>query len=374
MATDFETVIVGAGVIGLAIARALCLRGHNVAVIERHPQAGTEVSARNSGVIHAGLYYPTGSLRAQLSVKGLQALYHFAKESGVKTHQSGKLIVATQDHDVDRLNALKYNAEKNGVTGLEILSQSEATKIEPELACAQALYSPRTGVIDSHGLVTALEGHIGAHSGDVIANTCIEDVQPSPSGGYHLTTSDGNKLTCKSVILSAGLGTHALADKLFERKCAQGRHSYTPPKLFLAKGHYYALTTTCPFSHLIYPLPTEAWLGVHLTRGISGHTKFGPDIEWVDHVSYAFDHQGGQRQARFEKSIRKFWPNLPDNALAPDDTGIRPKIYSANETPADFAIHGKSQHGLDNLICLFGIESPGLTSSLAIGDYVADLL
>ena len=372
MSPDVETLIIGAGVIGLAIGRTLAERGHDIMVLERNDRIGAETSSRNSEVIHAGIYYPPGSLRAKLCVAGKEALYRFADDNDVAYKRYGKLLTATTMNECKLLNALAANAMQNGIDDLKPLSAGDVRNLEPEVNCVAALFSPSTGVIDSHGLMLAHEGHLTTAGGMVVLNTEASNLQRrniSGSPGFEITTTGGDAITCRNLIIAAGLGAEAVAKKL-----DTSPHAYSPPKLHPAKGHYFSLTGKSPFSHLIYPIPTGAWLGVHLTLDITKRSKFGPDLEWTNDLSYAFDDPDGARKSAFEESIRKFWPALPDNALVPDYTGIRPKIYGPGETVADFAIHGVSAHGQNNLVALYGIESPGLTSSLAIADYVADLL
>lgn len=372
MNPDVETLIIGAGVIGLAIGRTLAERGHDIMVLERNDRIGAETSSRNSEVIHAGIYYPPGSLRAKLCVAGKEALYRFADDNDVSYRRYGKLLTATTMNECKLLNAIAVNAMQNGVGDLKPLSAGDVRNLEPELNCVAALLSPSTGVIDSHALMLALEGHLTSAGGMIVLNTEVSNLQRLSIGGspgFEITTMDGNDITCRNLIIAAGLGAEVVTKTL-----DTAPHAYCPPILHPAKGHYFTLTGKCPFSHLVYPIPTAAWLGVHLTLDITGRSKFGPDLEWTNDLSYAFDDPDGARKKAFEESIRKFWPALPDNALVPDYTGIRPKIYGPGETVADFAIHGRDAHGQNNLIALYGIESPGLTSSLAIADYVANML
>lgn len=370
MTADVETVVVGGGVIGLAAARALALGGHEVMLLERHGGVGTETSARSSEVIHAGLYYPPGSLRARLCVAGRDALYRFCTENGVPHRRLGKLLVATEDEDVPRLAAIADNAIRNGVDDLRRLTREEARTLEPEIACVAACLSPSTGIIDSHAYLQALEGHVAAHGGSVVLNTAVVGLAVE-HGLFVIDTMSGaqaGRITARHLVLAGGLGASQLGRML------PARPGYSVPVTFPARGHYYALAGRAPFSHLVYPMPSGAWLGVHLTLDVSGRARFGPDIEWVDEIGYAFDEAGGGRLARFEAEIRRYWPGLPANALHPDSVGVRPKIYREGEPVADFAIHGPRQHGMPRLVALYGMESPGLTASLAVGDHVASLL
>ncbi len=371
MAADVETVVVGAGVVGLAIARALALKGQEVLVLERHDRIGSETSSRNSEVIHAGLYYPPGSLRAKLCVAGKQLLYRFCAENGVAHTRCGKLLVATQDAEIAKLEGIAKTAHANGVDDLTRLSAAEARALEPEVACVAAYLSPSTGVIDSHGLMLALEGHLTSRGGQVVLNTSAASLAQVEGVGFEIAIDSGDEassLSAKNLVLAAGFGGTALGRTLAYQP------GYTVPETVPAKGHYFSLTGRAPFRHLVYPMPQGAWLGVHLTLDVSGRAKFGPDIEWKDAVSYDFEDAGGARRARFEAEIRRYWPGLPEGALQPDYVGVRPKIYAQGEPVADFAIHGPAEHGVPRLVALYGIESPGLTSSLAIGDHVAALL
>ncbi len=373
MAADVETVVVGAGVEGLGIARALANKGQQVFVLERHDRIGTETSSRNSQVIHAGLYYPQNSLRAELCVKGKAMLYGFCEENGVALKRCGKLLVATSDEEITKLEAIAANAARNGVDDLQRLSADEARKLEPEVVCVAAYLSPSTGVIDSHGLMTALEGHLTTRSGQVVLETTVTGLSQPGNGADHfvietLSAGETSKLTAKNLVLAAGLGGTELGHML---SYAPG---YTVPKTYPARGHYYALTGAAPFKHLVYPMPQGAWLGVHLTLDVAGRAKFGPDIEWTDHVSYDFDEANGARRTKFEREIRRYWPALPNDSLQPDYVGVRPKIYKHGEQVADFALHGPTTHGIPRLVALYGIESPGLTASLAIADHVAGLI
>ncbi len=371
MAADVETVVVGAGVVGLAIARALARKGQEVLVLERHDRIGSETSSRNSEVIHAGIYYPPGSLRARLCVSGKEQLYAFCAENGVAHTRCGKLLVATQDAEIARLEAIAATARANGVADLRRLSAEEARALEPEVACVAAYLSPSTGVIDSHGLMLALEGHLTAKGGEVVLNASATGLARLDDGGFAIDIDSGgetSRLTAKTLVLAAGFGGTELGRMLTYP------HNYRVPRTYPAKGHYFSLSGRAPFRHLVYPMPQGAWLGVHLTLDVAGRAKFGPDIEWKDEVSYDFEDPEGERRITFEHEIRRYWPGLPDGALHPDYVGVRPKIYRQGEPVADFAIHGAETHGLAGLVALYGIESPGLTSSLAIGDTVAALL
>jgi len=370
VAADIETAVVGGGVIGLAIARALAGAGQDVMLLERHRRLGSETSSRNSEVIHAGIYYPPGSMRARLCVAGKEMLYRFCAENGVAHRRCGKLLVATHADEIDRLEAIAGYAARNGVPEMRRLTPADIKGLEPEVACVAGYLSSSTGIIDSHGLMQALEGSIEAAGGAVVLNTAVKRVEVTDDI-FTLETLSGPEagtLTARNLVLAAGLGGSALANTM------TWRAGYSVPQTFPARGHYFAFGGRAPFNHLVYPMPTGAWLGVHLTLDIAGRARFGPDIEWRESVDYAFDDQGGARLARFEDEIRRYWPGLPAGKLVPDTVGVRPKIYREGEPAADFAIHGPREHGIDRLVALYGVESPGLTSSLAIGAYVADLL
>ena len=372
MAADVETVVVGAGVVGLAIARALALNGHEVIVLERNDRIGAETSSRNSEVIHAGLYYPPGSLRATQCVSGKHELYRFCADNGVAHTRCGKILVATAEPEIARLEAIAKTAAANGVDDLRQLSADDVHVLEPEVRCIAGYLSPSTGVVDSHGLMLALEGHLTTRGGQVVLNTAVTGLTAPTraDADFVIETTAGGEastLTARNLVLAGGLGATTLGRML---RYAPG---YQVPQTFPARGHYFSLTGRAPFKHLVYPMPQGAWLGVHLTLDTAGRAKFGPDIEWVDTVSYAFDDEGGERQRRFEAEIRRYWPGLPEGALQPDYVGVRPKIYAEGQPTPDFAIHGPAKHGIARLVALYGIESPGLTSSLAIGAHVGEL-
>ena len=370
---DIETVVIGAGVVGLATARALVARGHEVLVLERHGGIGQETSSRSSEVIHAGLYYPPGSLKARFCVEGRDLLYAFARENGVPHARYGKLLVATREEEVPRLDKLAETARANGVTDIARLSADDVRACEPEVAALAALFSPSTGVIDSHALMVALEGHIRAGSGSVVLETRVTALGVRGDGTFEITAESGAEgeravLTARNLVIAAGLGATALGSML------GGRPGYTPPKTYPARGHYYALEGAAPFRHLVYPMPGEGWLGVHLTLDVAGRAKFGPDLEWQSEPSYVFEDTEGRRRARFVEEIRRYWPGLPEERLVPAYVGVRPKIYAEGEPAPDFTIHTAREHGRSRLVALYGIESPGLTSALAIGDFVAEQL
>jgi L-2-hydroxyglutarate oxidase LhgO len=371
MTPDVETVVIGAGIVGLAVARALAERGHEVLLLERHQGVGRETSSRSSEVIHAGLYYPPGSLKAKLCVEGRCLLYEFARDNGVPHARYGKLVVATAEEERDCLDAIAGVALANGVADLVRLNQTETRALEPEVSAVSALFSPSTGVIDSHALMVALEGHIRNASGGIVLNTEVEGLAAPAGGSFEIATvSAGEQATlrARNLVIAAGLGATHLGAML------GGQGNYRPPETHPARGHYFVLDGKAPFRHLVYPVPREAWLGIHLTLDVAGHARFGPDLEWQEQPSMLFDDGDGVRRACFEREIRRYWPGLPEGRLSPGYVGVRPKIYRRGEAAPDFAIHAEREHGIPRLVALYGIESPGLTSSLAIGAYVAAML
>lgn len=359
---DIETLVIGAGVIGLAIARSLAVRGRDVMVLERHGLIGSETSARNSEVIHAGIYYPTGSLKAELCLSGKHLLYEFCAQNGIAHERIGKLIVASGEGQLPELERLQRQAEANGLHDLEFYDRNKLKEIEPALECCAALWSPSTGILDSHAFMLALQGGLEAHGGQVVLHSTVGRIEAC-TGGYsvNVSTADGDAitLTCRELIVSAGHATAGLV---------AGLPGADAPKTYLAKGNYFRLQGKAPFSHLVYPVPEPGGSGVHITLDLQGQARFGPDVEWVEQLDYGVDPARG---ARFYDAIRTYWPGLPDNSLLPDYCGIRPKIVGPGEPAADFRIDGPETHGLEGLVALYGMESPGLTSSLAIGNEVA---
>jgi L-2-hydroxyglutarate oxidase LhgO len=367
MAESVDCVVVGAGVVGLAVARALALAGREVLVIESAPAIGSGVSSRSSEVIHAGMYYPKGSLKARLCVRGRQLLYAYCAERGVGHRRCGKLIVATAAQQQAQLNAILDKGLANGVDDLRLVSAEEAQALEPALACVAALHSPSTGIVDSHGLMLTLQGDL-EHAGGIVAfNTSVAAGQVA-ADGITLRMADGTELHTRTLVNAAGLGAIALADAL---KGLDARHV---PTAHYAKGNYFQLSgVRAPFGRLVYPMPeSSGGLGVHLTLDLGGQARFGPDVQWVsDPTDLVVDPA---RANSFYAEIRRYWPALPDGALVPAYAGMRPKIHGPGEPVPDFVVQGPQDHGVPGLVNLFGIESPGLTSSLAIGEYVADLL
>jgi len=360
-----DCVIVGAGVIGLAIARRLAQAGREVIVLEAAEGIGTVTSSRNSEVIHAGIYYKAGSLMARMCVAGKHALYRYCSAHGIPHKNCGKLIVSTNAKETEKLASIKAHAEANGVDDMRVLTGSEARRLEAALTCDAALLSPSTGIIDSHAYMLALRGDAEAagaafafHTPLLRARTSAGRIEIEAGGESPMT------LACDLLINAAGLGAPAVARSI------EGVPIELIPCAYLAKGNYFSCSTRAPFSRLIYPVPEPGGLGVHLTLDMAGQARFGPDVEWVDHVDYAVDPA---RAERFYPAIRKYWPTLPDGALMPSYSGIRPKIVPPAVATQDFLIQGPRDHGVSGLINLFGIESPGLTSSLAIADHVGEL-
>ena len=359
---EVECVVIGAGVIGLAIARRLAQSGREVIVLEAAEGIGTVTSSRNSEVIHAGIYYRSGSLMAQMCVSGKQALYRYCRDHGVPHRNCGKLIVATTPSETEKLQSIRAHAEANGVTDLQLLSRDAALALEPALHCEAALLSPSTGIIDSHAFMLALRGDAEEAGAAFAFHTPLLAARARP-GRIELDAGGDAplSLSCRLLVNSAGLEAPAVARRI------DGMTVEKIPPAFLAKGNYFSCSARAPFSHLIYPVPEPGGLGVHLTLDLAGQARFGPDVEWVDSIDYAVDPD---RAARFYPAIRRYWPELPDGALMPSYSGMRPKIVPPAVAVQDFLIQGPRDHGVKGLINLFGIESPGLTSSLAIADYV----
>lgn len=352
-----DVAVIGAGVVGLAVARALARRGREVVVIEAAAAIGTGISSRSSEVIHAGLYHPAGSLKARLCVRGRALLYGYCEARGVAHRRCGKLVVATREADLPRLSHLAEQAAANGVDDLRLLSRAEALALEPALACAGALLSPSSGIVDSHALMTALLGD-AERAGATLALASPVSGGVREGDGWRLRVGDF-ELGARCVVNAAGLSAAAVAASL----------GLAAPPLRFARGHYFALAGRAPFSRLIYPLPVDGGLGVHLTLDLGGQARFGPDVQWLDErdpaaLGYAVDPA---LAPAFAAEVRRYWPGLPAEALAPAYAGIRPKLIGPGEAAADFRIDAAP-----GLVNLFGIESPGLTASLAIADYVAE--
>jgi len=375
-----QVLVVGAGVVGLAVARAAALKGADVIVAEAGAAIGTGISSRNSEVIHAGIYYPTGSARARLCAPSRRLLYDFCASHGVPHRKCGKLIVATREDEIPRLEALQTQGRQNGVEGLELIDAPAACRLEPALACAGALRSPETGIIDSHSFMTALRGDLEDHGGSIAFNTRIERLVPGKPGwkagfgdaplgheplGHAPLGHEPQWAHFDAVVNAAGLGAQRLG------AATEGYPAERVPRLRLAKGNYFSLAGRPAFSRLIYPVPVPGGLGVHVTLDLAGRMRFGPDVEWIDEENYDVDPG---RAAVFYGRIRDYWPGLPEGALLPDYAGIRPKLTGPGEPAADFMIDGPKEHGLAGLVHLFGIESPGLTSALSLAQDVVAYL
>ena len=364
-----DAVVVGAGVVGLAVARALAQAGREALVLEREAAIGTGTSSRNSEVIHAGIYYPAGSLKARLCVQGKRALYAYAAERGIAHRRCGKLIVANTPSQLAGLPGIVAGAAANGVGDLEMLSRDAAREWEPALECLGAVLSPSTGIVDSHALMLSLQGDLEAGGGMVVCHSGVREIQRQGEG-WLIVSEDGTQLLARTLVNSAGLYACELAGRI----AALPPGSVPTPRY--AKGSYFKLAGRSPFQRLIYPAPEPdqhlAGLGVHLTVDLGGQAKFGPDVQWVDRADdLVVDPARGEG---FYAAVRRYWPALPDGALQPGYAGLRPKISGPGEPAADFLIQGPAQHGLPGLVNLFGIESPGLTSCLAIGERVRELL
>ena len=366
---QIDAVVIGAGVVGLAVGRELALQGLEVMVLESENAIGTGTSSRNSEVIHAGIYYPAGSLKARLCVQGKQMLYAYCAERGVAHQQLGKLIVATSQEQVAQLAGIQAKAAANGVHDLRQISAAEARALETALQCDAALLSPSTGIVDSHGLMLALQGDMENSGGLLALLSPVHSIgvgQGTASHPLRVRTEDGTELAARFVVNAAGLNAVAVARRI------EGLDEGLLPKAFYAKGNYFTLAGKAPFSRLIYPVPEHAGLGVHLTLDLGGQAKFGPDVQWVDDpTDLRVDPHRGDA---FYAEVRKYWPALPDGALQAGYAGMRPKISGPHEAAADFVVQGPQQHGVAGLVNLLGIESPGLTSSLAIAAEVRALL
>ena len=361
-----DCIVIGAGVVGLAIARALTLAGRETLILERAEAFGTETSSRNSEVIHAGIYYPRDSLMARACVAGRQALYAYARDRGVPCRRLGKLIVAANESEAAMLAGIRARAQDNGVEDIVELSASEARALEPELACVGALLSPSTGIIDSHAYMLSLLGDAESGGATLVCRAPVEAARVVEDG-FHVDVggADPMRIACATLINAAGLYAPAVA-----RTIAGLREEFIP-RAYFARGHYFTLSGRAPFSRLIYPVPVPGGLGTHLTLDLGGQAKFGPDVEWIDDVSYGVDPA---RSVGFYAAIRRYWPTLPQGALHPGYSGVRPKIAPPGAPGQDFIIQGPRVHGVPGLVNLFGIESPGLTASLALADHVAAIL
>ena len=359
-----DCVVIGAGVVGLAVARELALQGRDVLVLEAGNAIGTGTSSRNSEVIHAGIYYPQGSLKARLCVRGRDLLYAYCEQRVIGHRRCGKLIVASLPDQQAQLERISEAARANGVGDLVLLTRAQARALEPALECVAALLSPSTGIVDSHAFMLALQGDLENAGGVLAFNSPLASAQCLPEG-IVLTAVDGTELHALTVVNAAGLQAPDLARNF------TGLEAQHVPRAYFAKGNYFTLSGRSPFTRLVYPVPEAAGLGVHLTIDLAGQAKFGPDVQWVQSAAdLVVDPTRGEM---FYAEVRKYWPALADGALMPGYAGIRPKIQGREQGAADFLIQGSAHHGVAGLVNLFGIESPGLTSSLAIAQHVAGL-
>ena len=356
--------MVGAGVVGLAIARELAAAGREVIVLEAEDAIGTHTSSRNSEVIHAGIYYPKGSLKARACVAGRQLLYEYCASHAVPHRRCGKLIVATTEKQLAELGALREKAHANGVTDVDWIAKDEVARLEPELFCMGALLSPSTGIIDSHALMLAYLGDAEGAGAMLALKSPLERAM-ARDGGFELQVTGAEPIACSVLVNSAGLRAPSVARRI------EGYPAELAPRELYAKGNYYSLARRSPFSRLIYPVPEPGGLGVHVTLDLAGQARFGPDVEWVERIDYDVDPR---RAERFYAAIRRYWPGLPDGSLLPGYAGIRPKTAGPGEPAPDFEIQGPRRHGVPGLVQLYGIESPGLTASLALARLVREEL
>ncbi|WP_312732983.1 NAD(P)/FAD-dependent oxidoreductase [Brevundimonas sp.] len=364
---DFDAVVVGAGAVGLACGRALSKRGLAVLVLEKEGHIGQGVSSRNSEVVHGGLYYPTGSLKAKFCVEGRRALYDFLTSHKIDHWKCGKLVVATEEAEVGRIEAIFQQATANGVEGLEHLTGAQARALEPELNAHAAILSPQSGLFDSHGYMLALQGEIEDAGGSVVTSAPFEGAEPLPGGGFSVRVGGEGAMmvTSRLLVTAPGLSAQVVA------AAVDGYPADDIPVRHLGKGVYFRLVGKAPFDRLIYPPPIPGALGTHYRKDLGGQAIFGPDLAYVESEDYSVDPAKADEFARY---IRRFWPGVKADRLTPDYAGIRPKLHGPGEPQPDFQLHGREHHGIDGLMALFGIESPGLTSSLAIGEAVAEAL
>ena len=366
-----DCVVIGAGVVGLAVAREMALQGRETILLERENAFGTISSARNSEVIHAGIYYLKDSLKAKLCVEGNRLLYEYCRSHQVATQPYGKLIVATDVGQIDDLQALLYKAQNNGVPEIKMISGEEARALEPNLQCVAAILSSSTGIVDSHGYMLSLLGGFEDAGGMIAYQSPLisaKAIGANAEGGFELDIGgpDGMRIQTKLLINCAGMSAPAVAKKI------EGLDNSHIPKAYFAKGNYFSLSGKSPFQHLIYPIPEPGGLGVHLTLDMGGQAKFGPDVEWLDietegQIDYTVDAKRGDG---FYEAVRRYWPALKDGSLQPDYSGVRAKIVPPNAPAGDFCFDSPADHGLTGLFNLYGFESPGLTSSLAIAKYL----
>lgn len=363
---EAECVVVGAGVIGLAVARALATAGRDVIVLEATEAIGTETSSRNSEVIHAGIYYPRDSLMARMCVSGKEALYAYCADRGIGHRRCGKLIVATSEEEATQLPGIRERAADNGVTDLRLLSAVDVQALEPDLNAIAGLLSPSTGIVDSHAFMLALQGDAEAR-GAIVAFRSPLVAARKIEQGFELDVggSEPMTLTARTIVNAAGLRAPDIA------RAIAGMPSDKVPTAYFAKGNYFVCAARAPFSHLIYPVPVPGGLGTHLTFDLAGQARFGPDVEWIPEVNYDVD---SSRAPAFYEAVRRYWPALPDGALQPGYAGIRPKIVPPGAGRQDFVVQGHADHGIPGLVNLFGIESPGLTAALALADHVREMI
>lgn len=363
MNVDMECVVLGAGVVGLAVAKKFAEQGHEVLVVEAACSIGTGASARNSEVIHAGIYYPTQSLKALLCVSGKQKLYEYCQARHIDHKRLGKLIVATDESEHEPLKKLFHQGLANGVNDLQWLSASQAQALEPALRCTAAIYSPSTGILDSHALMLSLQGDAQRDGAQFVFNSPFESatIQKDRTFVLRFKDADQTQLSCRWLINATGLHAPKVA------RAIEGLSPALVPQDYMCKGSYFSLQGKAPFRHLIYPAPHHAGLGVHLTLDLAGQARFGPDTEWIDQENYDVNPKGAEA---FYEHVRRYWPDLKDDCLLPDYAGIRPKIVGPNAPAHDFVIQSAADHGQVGLMNLFGIESPGLTACLAIADHV----
>jgi L-2-hydroxyglutarate oxidase LhgO len=350
-----EAVVIGAGVVGLAIARELAMAGREVIILDAEDAIGTHTSSRNSEVIHAGIYYPKGSLKARACVEGKHLLYDYCASHGVPHRRCGKLIVATNEQQLGELNTIRAKAHANDVPDVDWIAKDEVARLEPELFCMGALHSPSTGIIDSHALMLAYLGDAEANGAMLALRSPL--LRAIVKDGFELHVAGSEPIHCTVLVNSAGLRAPSVA------KAIDGYPADLAPRELYAKGNYYSLNRKNPFKRLIYPVPEPGGLGVHVTLDLAGQARFGPDVEWVEHIDYDVDPR---RAERFYAAIRRYWPGLPDASLSPGYAGIRPKTAGPGEPAPDFEIQGPAKHGVPGLVQLYGIESPGLTASLAL--------
>ncbi len=366
---DVEAIVIGAGVVGLAVARQLAEAGREVLLLEEADAIGTQTSSRNSEVIHAGIYYPRESLKARLCVAGRRMLYDYCARRGVPAKRIGKLIVAATPAQTATVEALLRRGAGNGVDDLAWLDADAVRSMEPALDCAAALFSPSTGIVDSHALMLALQGDAEAHGAQCVLRTRVEAVI-CRTGGFEVVASAGGEserisITCAAVVNCAGLGAQAVAAN------TEGYPRERVPPLFLAKGNYFSVSGATPFSHLIYPVPVDGGAGIHITLDLNGRMRLGPDLHWVQEIDYTPDESVADQ---FYSLVQSYWPEVRSRELSCIYSGIRPKIGGPGSAGADFLVDGPGDHGIEGLVNLFGIESPGLTSSLALAEYAVEKL